>query len=78
MESPDETTDTVTLTSAAPAASSDFSREARIASIIAAVQNGTYRVDSKAVANAIISRMLEPAADVAQDGGSEQDTSTGA
>lgn len=51
--------DTVTLSSAAHVASTASTREARVASIIAAVQNGSYQVDSKAVAKAVLSNMLD-------------------
>lgn len=51
--------DTVTLSGAAQVASTASTREARVAGVIAAVQNGSYQVDSKAVANAVLSKMLD-------------------
>ena len=53
--------DTVTLSSAALSASPDSTRETRVAGIIAAVQNGSYQVDARSVANAIMSKMLDKA-----------------
>ena len=71
-EPSDGIADTFTLTSAGVSACNASAREAKVASIISAVQNGTYRVDSKAVANALISKMLVSADDLAQDGAPEK------
>lgn len=71
-EATDGMPDTVTLTSVGRSAASDAAREARVAGVIAAVQNGTYRVDSKAVANVLVSRMLHAGADSEAEPTAEQ------
>ncbi len=55
----DGVTDTVTLSGGAAAVSGATARDARVARVIEAVQNGTYRVDSTAVANALMSKMVD-------------------
>ena len=56
LDSLDGVADSVTLSQTAISAAS--AREARVAAVISSVQNGTYQVDSKAVATALISGML--------------------
>ena len=62
-EAPDGVADSVTLGTTSD--STEATREARAAAVIAAVQNGTYQVDPKAVATAIVSRMLHGAGTLA-------------
>ena len=54
----DGVTDTVTLSSVAPSVSDASARDARVARVMEAVKNGTYQVDSGAVANAMVSKMV--------------------
>lgn len=72
-DSADKIADTVTLTSAAAVPPVDSAREARVADVIAAVRNGTYRIDPKAVANALVARMTGSAADLTQNSSSKED-----
>ena len=51
-----EIVDTVTFTSVQP---DGLAREAKVAGVKAAIQNGTYHLDAKAVASAIIAKMLK-------------------
>ena len=53
----DGVTDTVTLSSVAPSVSEASARDARVAGVIEAVQNGTYKIDSRAVVDAMVSKM---------------------
>ncbi len=53
----DGVTDTVTLSGVADPVPEASSRDARVAGVIEAVQNGSYKVDSSAVADAMVSTM---------------------
>lgn len=71
-ETADGISDRVTLSSVGDLAGRDAARDARVAGVIAAVQSGTYRVDSKSVANALLSRMLNSGADADQESAAEE------
>ena len=63
----DGVNDTFTLTSLTGPILSHPSREARVANVIASVQNGTYVVRPKAVANAIVTRMVNQTDETTRD-----------